>query len=64
MLFLCSLLKGSHLWKQPRMGKRKARCLEIFGTKPRSFGDTRKHARTDFLPIVECENEIRPSFSG
>ncbi len=41
--------------------RRSWRSLEVFGLEAGMFGDTRQHARADFLFIVECKYEIRPA---
>jgi len=37
---------------------------EIFGTEAGALRDSRQHAGADFFAIVECEDNIGPTFSG
>jgi hypothetical protein len=37
--------------------------LKIIGLQPSSFCDSREHFRSDLVPIVESENEVRPAIT-
>jgi hypothetical protein len=39
------------------------RCLEIFGPQSGVFGDASKHLGANFLSVMKCEDEIRPTFA-
>ena len=35
--------------------------LEVLGAQPAVLGETRQHTRAEFLPVVEREDEVRPT---
>ncbi len=35
--------------------------LEVLGTQPAVLGETREHPRAQFLPVMECEDHVRPT---
>lgn len=40
------------------------RGLEIFGPESGVLGDASKHLGTNFLSVMKCEDEIRPTFAA
>jgi len=57
----CELLRedvGSRL--RTIMGDR---CLQIFGPESGVFGDASQHLGANFLSVMKCEDEIRPTFA-
>ena len=43
------------------LGAAYSTSLEVLGTQPAVLGKTREHPRAEFLPVVECEDQVRPT---
>jgi len=41
-----------------------SRRLEVFRREPGAFGYASQHARSDFFPVVERENDVGPSVTA
>ncbi len=45
------------------LGHTLAETLDVFWPQARVFGDSREHARAKFLTVMECEDEVGPTFA-